>query len=173
EQHLGLGAEEVEQRVLALGQPRQPRLHAVERRPFGQPLPLLPPPWLLRDQARRPLAHVVGGQELTARKELGALDVNRGALVGHGELGETVDLVAPQVDTDGNVGGGREDVDDRASDRDLSAVLDLVLAAVTGGDELFDELGRVEYITRMDDDGLDILYVRPQSLHEGPYGCDE
>ena len=66
------------------------------------------------------------------------------ALVGDGELGEAVDLVAPQVDAHRHVGGRREHVDDRAPHRDLAAVLDLVLAPVAGGDELLDELGRVD-----------------------------
>ena len=52
QQHLGLGAEQVEQGVLAFGQPRQPRLHPVERGALGQSLPLLPPPGLPGDQPR-------------------------------------------------------------------------------------------------------------------------
>jgi hypothetical protein len=44
EEHLRLVVDEVGEEVLALGQPRQPRLHAVEREPLRQPLPLLPSP---------------------------------------------------------------------------------------------------------------------------------
>ena len=50
-------------------------------------------------------------------------------------VGEPVDLVAPQVDADRGVGGGREDVDDRAAAGELAAVLDQLLAAVAELDE--------------------------------------
>ena len=45
-------------------------------------------------------------------------------------VGQPVDLVAPQVDADRGVGGRREHVDDRAAPRELAAVLDQLLAAV-------------------------------------------
>ena len=66
------------------------------------------------------------------------------ALVGDRELREPVDLVAPEVDAHGMVGGRRVDVDDRAAHRDLAARLDLVLAPVAHRDEPVDELVAVE-----------------------------
>jgi hypothetical protein len=76
QQHLGPGAEQIEQRVLALGQPWQPGLHAIEGGPLRQALPVLTAPGLLGDELRRPLANVVGWEEFTAREELGAFDVD-------------------------------------------------------------------------------------------------
>ena len=133
----------------SLGEPRQPRLHAVEGQALGQPLPLLAAPRLGGDQRLGPRPHLVGGQQLAAREDLdlGSTSIGR-ALVGDRELGEPVDLVAPQVDAHRRVGGGREHVDDRAPHRDLAAVLDLVLAPVAGAHEPLDQLGRVELVAR-------------------------
>ena len=71
------------------------------------------------------------------------------------------------------VGGRREDVDDRAAHRDLAAVLDLVLAAVAGGDEPRDELVAVDLVARPHDDRLDVLDVRAEPLHQRPHRRDD
>ena len=141
--------------------------------PCGQALPLLAPPRLERDEPLGPLAHLVGGEQLAAPEDLDRVEVVGGALVGDGELGEPVDLVAPQVDAHGPVGGGREDVDDRAAHRHLAAVLDLLLAAVAGADELGDELVAVALLAGHDHHGLDVLDVGPEPLHQRPHRCDE
>ena len=130
EDDLRVARQEVEQHVLAVDEPRQPRLHAVERQPVGQPLPLLATPRLAGDEPVGALAHLVGGQQLATREHHDALERVRRPLVADRELAETIDLVAPEVDAHGRVRGRREDVDDRAAHRDLAAMLDLILAAV-------------------------------------------
>ena len=117
QQDLGVVAHHVEQGPLVLGEPRQPRLHAVEHQALGQALPLLAAPRLEADQPLGPLADLVGGQQLAAREQQHLVEVVGRALVGHRELGEPVDLVAPQVDAHRAVGGRREHVDDRARAR--------------------------------------------------------
>ena len=108
-------------------------------------------------------------QELAAREDLDAGDVVLRALVGHGEVGEPVDLVAPEVDADGAVGRAGVDVDDRAPQGDLAPMLHLVLAPVAGGGELADEVGRVEGVAGADGDGLDVLDVRAEALDDRPH----
>ncbi len=136
QQHLGVVAHHVEQRVLVLGEPRQPRLHAVEHQALRQALPLLAAPRFEPDQALGAGADLGGGQQLAAREQQRLGQVVGGALVGHRELGEPVDLVAPQVDAYGPVGGGREDVHDGAPHGQLASVLDHLLAAVARGDQV-------------------------------------
>ena len=74
--------------------------------------------------------------------------------------------------------GGRRPVDGNTSTiepahGDLAPVLDLVLAAVAGGDEALDEVRRVELVAGPDDDRLDVLDVGAEALHEGPDRGDE
>ena len=76
-------------------------------------------------------------------------------MVGHGEFGEPFDLVPPQVDANGRIGGARVDVDNRAAHRHLTAMFDLSLPAVAKHDELFDERDRVDLIARTHLDGVD------------------
>jgi hypothetical protein len=173
QKHLGIGAHQVEQGVLAVGEPRQPRLHPVEGEALGQSLPLVPPPRLGRHQRRRPGPDLVGGQHLPAREDLDAVDPLRRALVGHRELGEAVDLVAPQVDAHGAVGGRGEHVDDRAPAGHLAAVLDDVLAAVPGGHEPLHESDGVDDIAGVDDQGLDFLDVGAEALKERSHRRDQ
>ena len=108
------------------------------------------------------------GSELAAGEDLDAVPVVPGALVADGEPGEAVDLVAPEVDAHGGVGGARVDVDDGAPDGHLAPVLDLVLPPVAGDDQAADEVLGVEGVARADGDRLDVLHVGPEALDEGP-----
>ena len=152
--------------MLALGEPRQPRLHAVEREPLGESLPLLPPPGLAGHEPRGARPHLFGRQQLPARVELHQLDVARRALVGDRELGEAVDVVAPEVDSHGRVGRRREDVDDRPPQRHLAPVLHLVLAPVAGAGQAADQAGGVEPVAGPDRHRLHVLHVTTETLHQ-------
>ena len=80
------------------------------------------------------------GTQLPAAEQLHRRQVLDRALVGHVEAGEAVHLVAPQVDADRVVGGGREDVDDAAPHRQLAAVLHQRLAPVAPAHQLGDQV---------------------------------
>ena len=87
----------------------------------------------LRDQLDRPRADGVRQQDLPARRRphavLGHLEA---ALVRHGEPADLLDVLAPQLDAQRVVLGGREHVDDPAAHRELAAPLDHVDARVRG-----------------------------------------
>ena len=150
----GVG-QQVGEQVLAVGEPRQPRLHAVEQLAVGQPLPLLAAPRLRAHAAGGALAHLVGRQQLARREDPRLVDVVGRALVGDRERRQAVDLVAPEVDAHRMVVGRRVHVDDRAAHRELAARLDLVLAPVAAGDEALDQLVAVDPVARPHDDRLD------------------
>ena len=169
QQHLGVGFEQVEQRVLPLGEPRQPRLHAVEGEPPAEALPLLAAPRLAADQCLGSLAHLLGGQQLAAGEQLHLGQVDGRALVGHRELRQAIDLVAPQVDAHGSVGGGREHVHDRAPHGHLAPVLDELLAPIAGRHQLGHQLGGIQHVAVADHDRLGVLHVGPEALHQGPH----
>ena len=94
-----LVGQQVGQEVLAVGQPRQPRLHAVEHLPVGEPLPLLAPPRLRarRAPAARSRTSSVGSSSRAGKIHASSTSCGR-ALVGDRERDEPVDLVAPEVD---------------------------------------------------------------------------
>jgi hypothetical protein len=173
EQHLRAIAHDVEQHVLAPGEPRQPRLHAVEHQALGQPFPLLAPPRLEPDQPLGPLPYLGRGQQLATGEDLDERQVGERALVGNRELGEPVDLVAPEVDPHRAVGRGGEHVDDGPPHRDLTPVLHHVLAAVPGEHQLRHELVAVELLPGPHDHRLDVLDVGTQPLHERPHRGDD
>jgi hypothetical protein len=85
------------------------------------------------------------------------------------ELGQPVDLVPPQVDPQRIVGGGREDVDDRASARHLAAVFHQFLAAVAHRHQPGQHVVGVEGLAGADNDRLRrlIVGVRAESLEQG------
>ena len=62
--------------------------------------------------------------------------------------------------------GRRVHVDDRAPHRDLAPRLHLVLAPVAAGDQPGDELVAVDLVAGPHDDGLDLLDVRAEPLHQ-------
>ncbi len=128
--------------------------------------------WVWMSSRARARTSSVGSSSRTGKIH-DSVDFVRRTLVGDGEVREPVDLVAPQVDAHGVIGGGGIDVDDRAPHRDLAARLDLVLAPVTDGDQLRDELVAVDLRALAHDDGLDVLDVRAEPLHQGPDGRDD
>ena len=75
-------------------------------------------------------------------KDPGVVQVDRRALIGDRELRQAIDLVAPEVDAHGMVGGRRVHVDDRAAHRELAPRLDLVLASVAHRHEPVDRARR-------------------------------
>ena len=139
---LGVVGQHVGEQHVLVDEPRHPRLHALEVRAFGQPLPLLAAPRLGTDQRGSPVADVVGRHQLAGGEDQRLVEVGDRPLVVDAERGEPVDLVAPQVDADRRIGGRRVDVDDRAPAGELAAVLDELLAPVAELDELGAELGR-------------------------------
>ena len=82
----------------------------------------------------------VAGEQLSGGEDPRLGEIAGGALVVDPERGQPVDLVAPQVDADGGVAGGREHVDDRAAPGELAAVLDELLTPVPEVDEAMDEV---------------------------------
>ena len=168
----GVRAQQVADELLGVGQPGQPRLHAVELVAVGQPVPLVATPRLGPDQAGGPVTHGLVGDQLAAAEQLDGPQVVDGALVGHVEPGQPVDLVAPQVDAHRLVGGGREDVDDPAPHGQLPAVLDDGLASVAHGHQLADQLGHVDAVTLPHDDRSGRGAERAQPLQHRLDGGD-
>jgi len=73
------------------------------------------------------------GDDLAAREDLDPVERVGGPLIGDRELGQAVDLVAPQVDADRRVRRRGVDVEDGASDREVAPVLHLGVAPVAVG----------------------------------------
>ena len=74
------------------------------------------------DQLGRARAHRVGEQDLAARRRPQAVVGDlQAALVGDGEPADLLDVVAPELDPQRVVLGGREDVEDAAAHRELAA----------------------------------------------------
>ncbi len=173
QQHQRLVGEQVGEEPLVGGEPRQPGLHAVEHLPGREALPLLGAPAGLGEQRGGPVAHLGGGEQLPGGEGAHRVQLVGRALIGDRERGETLDVVAPQVDPHRVVVDDRVQVDDRAAHRHLATGLDLVLAAVSERDQRFDELVAVEDLPGPDLDRLDRLDVRAESLHQRPDRRDD
>ena len=118
-------------------------------------------------------AHLVRREQLAHREDRRGLDLGGGTLIGDRELGETIDLVTPEVDSNRVVGRRRVDVDDRATHRDLAAGLDLVLPPIAHADKAGDELVAVALQAGRDDDRFDVFDVRTEPLHERAHRRDD
>ena len=142
-----LVGQQVGEQVLVGGQPRQPRLHAVEHLALGEPLPLLAAPRLgaraARPRGRAPrrsgAARAPGTDHASATSSCERWSATENC--------ESRSTSSPQRSMrTGMVGGRRVDVDDRAAHRELAARLDLVLAPVAHRDEPLDELVAVDLV---------------------------
>ena len=79
--------------------------------------------------------HLVGEQQLAARRRPQPAHRLQRALVGHREGPDLLDLVAPELHPQRVLLGRREDVDDAAADRELAALLHQVDPGVRRGGE--------------------------------------
>ena len=162
-----VGRDQVHEHVFALGEPRQPGLHAVEHETLRESFPLVAAPRLGRHHRLGAGPHLRRRPQLTAAEQLDLGDVDGRTLILHAELAEPVDLVSPEVDADRNLRGRWEDVDDRATHGDLTAVLDLVLPPVTEPDQFLDQCFGIELLARPHDDRCGLLDMRPEALQHG------
>ena len=123
------------------------------------------------------VADVVGQQQFAARHGDQRVDVDLGdrPLVGDGEHPHLGDLVAPELDAHGVLGGGREDVEDAAAHRELAALADHVDAGVGQVDQPGDHVVEVGLGTDGQRHRLDVgevgrhrLQQRPRRGHDDP-----
>jgi hypothetical protein len=134
EQHVGARrhhvGEQLEPRsaVLPLSEHRDERLHALSRDAGGDFLQQLRdrPSRSLPHESRRGGAHPLGEQELPARWCMQLVSGRQGALIGDRERADLGDLIAPELHPQRMVGGGREDIDNAAADRELTTPVDHV-----------------------------------------------
>ena len=128
---------------------------------------MLTTPRLFTNERLGPSLPTLGRPKFSTRENSCRPNGNGGALIGNGKLGQTIDLVTPQVDPDRSISGARIDVDDRPANGDLTSMLDLPLSAVAEHDEFLDQLDRVDLITWLHHDwgttgfGIDALDQRP------------
>ena len=90
------------------------------------------------------------GRELRRRRDLDPLDLLQRALGERGEERQPLDLDVEQLAAHRALLGRRVDVDDVAAQRELAALLDLLDALVTAGDELGRRLVEVEQPALLD-----------------------
>jgi hypothetical protein len=165
--------EHVGEQSVLVDEPRQPALHAVEVGALGQTLPLFAAPRLARDELAGAVADVVARHQLASREDVHLVEVVGRALVVDAEAGQPVDLVAPQVDADGGVGGRREHVDDRTAPGEFPAVLHQLLAPVAELDQAAAQRVGIDLAAGTHDDRLGGRRAGAELLHQRPDAGDD
>ena len=103
---------QVDEHLHLVGEHRRQRLHALHRVPVGDLLGDLGQLRVLLAQLLGPGPHLVGQQQLAARRRPQPGHRLEGALVGDRERPDLLDLVAPELHPQRVLLGRREDVDD-------------------------------------------------------------
>ena len=112
----------------------------------------------------------IGEQQLSAGFGRDPLQLLAGgALVSHREGANLGHLVAEEVDTHGLFGGGREDVDNAATHRELAASLHQVDTVVGGVHQRCQQVGEVAFLAGLDGDGPHRCQVLDLRLEQGPH----
>tara|TARA_B100000085_G_C18427451_1_gene465353 strand:- start:73 stop:639 length:567 start_codon:yes stop_codon:yes gene_type:complete len=131
--------DEVGEQQIVVGQPREPRLHSVKVRSLCEPFPMLSSPRFGGDEACCFLSDAFVWGHLSRRKDAYLVEVLGRPLIIDRELGESVDVVSPQINTDWCICGRWENVDDRSSTRKFPPVLNEFFTSVSRNRELFGE----------------------------------
>ncbi len=148
DEHVGAGRKVVEQQRHPVDQYRRERLHALDRDPLGDLVQEVGELRVLLGEQARPLPYVGGQQQLAARRRPQPVGGDlEGALVGHLEVADLLDAVAPELDAQRVLLGGREDVEQPAADGVLTTLLDHVDAVVGDLGEAADDVVEVRLVT--------------------------
>jgi hypothetical protein len=117
---------------------------------------------------------VVGQQQLAARRRPQAVGRDlEAALVGRREPADLLDRVAPELDPERVLLGGREDVEDAAADGELAAALDEVRAGVGRGGEPLDDVLERDVVPRPQRHRLEVAEPAHERLQDGAHRRDD
>ena len=156
DEHVGVVGHQVDQQLHVVHQRRGERLHALDRDAGGQPVGQLEQLRVGPPERGRALTDLLGQQQLATRRCPQPLHRLEGALVGHREGADLLDVVAPELDAQGVLLGGREDVDDAAAHGELAALLDQVDPGVRRLGEPAHELVERHRVADAQLDGLEV-----------------
>ena len=173
QQHREPVADEVEQRDHRVDQHRGEGLHALHGDALADLLQHVGGAGDGVGQGGGALAHRVGEDQLAAGGGSDGAQRLDGALVGDGEGGDLVDLVAEEVHAHGPGLGGREDVEDAAAHGVLAAGLNHVDARVGGGLQAAGRLLQTDGQTGGQLDGLELAEPGDDGGQQGAHGDDE
>ena len=120
-------------------------------------------------EGRRALADGGGQQQLTAggRPEPVPGDLQR-ALVGHAEVADLLDVVAPELHPQRVLLRGREHVEDPAADGELAALLDQVGRGVADGHQRLGELLVGDLVAGAHHHGMQVAQAPDDRLQQRP-----
>ena len=122
----------------------------------------------------RAVAHVGGEQQLAARRRPEpARSRAEAALVGHGELPDLLDRVAPELDADRVLLVRREDVEDAAAHGELAASLDQLDPGVGDLDQPGHGVVEDELVPRADGQRLEVPEATHLRLKDRTHRCDD
>ncbi len=150
------------------------RLHALDGDARGELVEHLDRAGQALHKAGGALPDRVGEQDLAARRGPQALlrDLER-TLVGDGEPADLRHLVAPELETQRVVLGGREDVEDAAADGELATALHHVHARVRRGDEAVGHVREVRRAAGVQLDRLELAQTLDHRLQQRAGRHDE
>jgi hypothetical protein len=167
-QDVGVFGHQVYEHLHLVDQRRRQRLHAFDGDAGRDLVGQLDQLWVLLTQLGRATADLVGEQQLATRRSPEPIDGLEGPLVGDGEAADLFHVVAPELHTQRVLLGWREDVDDSAPDRELTALLDQVDAGVRRVREpAYDVLERSR-VARREGDRLEVAEPLDLRLEDRP-----
>ena len=171
---VGAFRHQVDQQLHVVDQDGRERLHPLDRVALGELLEQLGQLRVLLGQYAGAGAHLVGQQQLAARRSPQAVlgDLQR-PLVGDREVPDLLDVVAEEVDPQRVLLGRREDVDDAAADRELTAPLDQVDPAVRRAGEPGDHVLQLHGVADVQLDRAQVGQTGDLRLQHGPDRRDQ
>jgi len=163
----------VDEDGISIGQPWQPRLHAVEELAVGEPFPVLAPPRFGRHELTCPFSDVFGGHDLSRCMDDHFGTGHRRALVIDAKLTEAIDFIAPQVDANRSACRTWEYIDDGTSNREVPSALDLRLAPIPRVNQHSGEVADIDLVTDANNDWFEVVNPWTETLHQRTRRSDD
>ncbi len=166
--------QDVQQQLHLVDQHRGQRLHALDGDALGDLPQQLAQLRVRLGEGRRPGAHVLGEQQLTAGRGPQSVSGDlQGPLVGDLEVADLLDVVAPELDPEGVLLGRREDVQDPAAHGELPALLDQLHTGVRRCRERVHDLAQIRGLPTAQRHGLQVAEALDLRLEHGTHRCDD
>ena len=113
-----------------------------------------------------PCTHLGGEQQFARGMELDPADVVPRSLIGHREVADLLDRVAPELDAHRVLGGGGKDVEDASAHGELTPAFDQVDAGVATQHKVGHDRVHVDLDTLVEDQRFEVGETADEGLQD-------
>ena len=172
-QHLGVVGKEIDEHLHLVDECGREGFHALHGDALGELLGHLHQRRVAGAEFDRAAPDLIGEKQFATRRRPDPTDRLEGPLVRHRERPNLLHLIAPELDPQGVLLGGREDVDQPTANGVLTASLDQVDPHIGGRRKALDHVLKGHRLSGLELDRGQLAQTGDLRLQQRPHRCDD